>query len=77
MKIWALFSIANDYDQPDNNLVAWWQNKPKIEVLAQTIGINFDRNKGSVKLGKILKGQGVRIDGADFRLVEITEGVTL
>ena len=30
---WALFSIENNYDQPDNNLVAIWKSKPTIAQL--------------------------------------------
>jgi hypothetical protein len=33
MKIWALFSIDNEYDQPRNNLIAWWIEKPDPKTL--------------------------------------------
>ena len=33
MKVWAIFSIDNDYNQPDNNLVALYKEKPTFEQL--------------------------------------------
>ena len=39
--IWCLFCIVNEYDQPNNNLVAWWQNKPSFVQLAEAMGENF------------------------------------
>jgi len=41
MKIFALFSVDNNYDQPDHNLVAWWSEKPSIEELAKALGLTF------------------------------------
>jgi hypothetical protein len=39
--IWALFSVANLYDQPSNNLVAWWPDKPSFAELAKALGTEF------------------------------------
>jgi hypothetical protein len=39
--IWCLFSIANEYDQPKNNLAAWWLKKPTFEQLAEAMGDTF------------------------------------
>lgn len=39
--IWCLFSVENNYDQPQNNLVAWWKNKPQLETLAEALGRKF------------------------------------
>lgn len=33
MKAWAIFSIENNYYQPDNNLVALYKDKPTFEQL--------------------------------------------
>jgi len=74
MTIWTLFSIANEYDQPDNNLEAWWSKKPTFIELAEVIGITVDVKKGNRELGELLKGKEVRIEWADYRLEEITEG---
>ncbi len=73
-KIWVLFSIANMYDQPDNNLVAWWHTKPTFEILAKALGITYDKKLGNSYVGNILKGKEIRIRGADYRLEEIGEG---
>lgn len=72
--IWALFSIANEYDQPEHNLKAWWAKKPTIEQLAYAVEINFDSERGSPVLGKIMKGEKVRYMYCDFRLEKIQEG---
>lgn len=28
--IWCLFSVDNNYDQPDHNLVTWWSKLPDV-----------------------------------------------
>lgn len=35
MSIWCIFSLSNNYDQPPNNLVAWWKDKPDLTMLAR------------------------------------------
>jgi len=75
MKIWVLFSIANDYDQPENNLVAWWTDKPTFDVLAKTLDITVDKQKGNPDIGRILQGQERRIGNTNYRLREIEEGI--
>jgi len=67
--IWTLLSIDNEYNQPDNNLVAWWENKPSFKALANTLGISYIEAKGDSTVGKILNGKEVRIYNADYRLV--------
>jgi len=46
--IWVLFSIANEYDQPDNNLEAWWFFKPSFTELAKGLVMEVDIKKGIV-----------------------------
>lgn len=41
--IWCLFSVDCAYDQPQNNLVAWWQEKPTIEALAKFMACPLDK----------------------------------
>ncbi len=36
--IWCLFSIENNYDQPDNNLVTWWSTLPDVAELQLALG---------------------------------------
>lgn len=74
MKIWCLFSILNEYDQPDNNLVAWWATKPTFDVLAQAL--DFASSEPNERVWRVLKGQEVSIiGGCDYRLICIGEGV--
>lgn len=76
-KIYALFSIDNQYDQPDNNLVAWWHEKPSLETLANALGGKFPSNSDEMTL-KIVKVWGMevqqRIGDTDYRLEHITPG---
>jgi len=74
MKIWCLFSIDNAYDQPENNLFAWWEHKPSLMEIGNAIGIQINWKKGDATLGRIFKGEEVRFDGRDFRLSEMGEG---
>jgi hypothetical protein len=37
LKIWCVFSVDNNYDQPDNNLVIWFNEKPTLDQLARTL----------------------------------------
>ena len=74
MKIWVLFSIYNDYNQPDHNLVAWWNNKPTFEKLANAIGIMVDVKKGHKEIGMIYREIITRFRHTEYRLLEIDEG---
>lgn len=41
MQIWALFSIDNNYDQPENNLVGFWEKRPghwRIRKTLESVG---------------------------------------
>ena len=50
MKIWILTQIANDYNQPENDLVAWWPEKPSEEQLEAVLGCaNFRKYRTAVK----------------------------
>ncbi len=74
MSVWALFSIINDYNQPKNNLEAWWYEKPTFETLASVLNITVDRKKGNSSIGQLLKGKEIRLLEADYRLEDIDEG---
>ena len=76
-KIWALFSIANEYDQPENNLEAWWYEKPTFNMIAKLFNITVDKKRGNSFIGKLLKGQEIREGWYNYRLREIEEGVRL
>jgi hypothetical protein len=77
-KIWCLFSIAQEYDQPDNNLVAWWQEKPSIEKLANFLACPMDkaRDEDVVAIVEIWKGERADLSREDvtYRLECVEEG---
>ena len=79
MKIWCLFSIANEYDQPNNNLISWWLEKPNIKELARVLHIKFDLSKGNSFLGKLLKEQRIKDNSCytEYRLEQVEEGQIL
>ena len=75
-KIWCLFSIDNNYDQPDNNLVAWWSEKPSLFSLAKALELSFPSNKDDDTLFVVNVWQGKPSQfyfGTEFRLEEVVE----
>jgi len=75
MKIWCLFSIANEYDQPDNNLEAWFLSKPDFKSLNKVLGFNKSKAK---LVGDLLRhGRCKDIGSADYRLEEVEEATRL
>ena len=72
--IWALFSVENDYSQPDNNLVAWWRRKPDIGIILNMIGGAYDRDDSVVAAAHIFTGDGARVGNTDYRLESVLEG---
>lgn len=75
--IWCLFSVENQYDQPNNNLVAWWADKPDIATVAETVGLNFPggHDEEIVKAVALWRGENICHIDTDFRLELIGEGV--
>lgn len=81
-EIWCLFSVYNNYDQPENNLVAWWDDRPSIEVLSKMLmGVSIDQLQDDdvVSLVNVWKGQPSRFSGHDtrYRLETVTSGTKL
>lgn len=35
--MWALFHVANAYDQPSFNLVVFWRNRPSLEEVTKAV----------------------------------------
>jgi hypothetical protein len=81
MKIWCLFSVDNNYDQPEHNLVCWWQQKPTLECLAEILvgGLGKAHDDQIVGVVGIWTGNDDRVPGDDtaYRLEEVNEGVRL
>jgi len=75
--IWCLFSIYNEYNQPNDNLEAWWSQKHTFNMLSKVLNIKVDKEKGNKYIGQLLKGQEVRMNNADYRLHTVKEGKLL
>lgn len=78
-RIWCLFSVENNYDQPDHNLAAWWVTKPSLEKLAIHLGHPLDKasDEHIVRIVEIWKGAGAQINGpgsSHYSLEEVPEG---
>lgn len=76
MKIWCLFSIENNYDQPPNNLIAWWSKKPDGDTIRSAISHHESRISNS-DVEEILNGVSQRIDNTDYWIDEVEEGTIL
>lgn len=78
LKIWCLFSIENLHDQPDHNLVRFWEEKPSIEELSRFLGFPLDTAADSdiVRTVAIWTGHRIqRTPGATtYFLEQVTEG---
>ena len=75
MKIWCLFGVENNYDQPPHNLVAWWKEKPSFEVLMSALGGSMAKDSHVVICANVFQGQeDVRFDNTDFTLSQVAEG---
>jgi len=72
----ALFSVDNEYDQPANNLVCIWKEKPSLEVLAEALGLAFpsSSDEKTLIIVNIWSGKDQRIDNTDYRLEDIKFG---
>lgn len=77
-KIFCLFSIENNYDQPDNNLIAWWSEAPsedqliKVLIREYAIGIGHTEAYYASIVAKLLK-ETLRLNNTDYRLEEVEE----
>lgn len=76
--IWCLFSVANEVDQPDNNLVRWWSIKPTIEQLASFMACPLDLAGDAqiVQVVNLWQGRPEYFPSASktYRLEEVHEG---
>lgn len=80
MTIWTLFSIANEYNQPKNDLRAWWSTKPTFRQLSDMLEKCVDLEHDALDrvwqtiVGKIYRGLEQYIGQSMYRLEEIEEG---
>lgn len=72
MKIWALFSIENEYNQPPNNLIKLYNQKPHFNDLKKVFLEMEPFSKFRAEdIGNVLRGNETRIGNADYRLEQI------
>ncbi len=62
MKVWILFSIANDYNQPDKAFEKLFWEKPTAEELGKELGYTKEA------MEEIIDGKQVRLTGCYFWL---------
>lgn len=76
MEIYALFSVENNYDQPDNNLVELYEEKPSVNYLLDKLYSKFYREEYLAEITKeveaILRGEQIRIEDTDFRIEKVS-----
>lgn len=74
-KIWCVFSIENNYDQPDNNLVAWFAEKPSLNRFAEFLGYPLDKTDDETILRIVKMWQGhqtqIKLGDVGYRLEEV------
>ncbi|MDM8212805.1 hypothetical protein QUW13_02810 [Enterococcus hirae] len=76
MKIWAIFSVDNEYDQPENNLVKLFKNKPDFSDLFGWWTGSVEEHAGYNKadcIHQMLEGVPIRFTtyGTEYRLEEV------
>lgn len=76
MKVYAIFSIDNNYDQPENNLEILFQNKPNFESLRtfffEQLSIDELRDSDIMFLVDLMRGKSVRLYDTDYRIEEVS-----
>jgi hypothetical protein len=77
--IYCLFSVYNDYNQPANNLVAWFPIKPKLEVIAKTLDIDLSiaSDEQVITVANLFQGKEVYYNSTNYRIQEVVEGSVL
>ncbi len=73
MKIWCLFSIDNEYDQPFNNLVWFSRKKPSFELLMEILNVTLKDSEGVIAIANILQDKEQRLNNTNYRLQLVKE----
>jgi len=87
-KIYCLFSVANNYDQPRNNLVALWTERPTFETFCKMFEVTIEPGAdiltvldkygdALINLREVYNGRERMIFGDNYRLEEVAEGTKL
>lgn len=79
MKLIALFSVRNEYDQPPNNLVCVWDKRPTIETLSEALEMEFPNtdDETTLSIAKLWSYIEVTIGDCSYRIQEIETGKVL
>lgn len=77
MKIYAMLSIADICNQPDNNLVAWWFEKPSIDKILWAIGGTYEDDAAVLAAAHIYNGGVHGFRNTEYRVAKIDEGIIL
>jgi hypothetical protein len=74
--IWVLFSIDNNYDQPDHNMVYWWKDRPSLHEVALALNLSFPgaSDDQTLTIVAIWDGKESRIADTSYRLQQIKPG---
>lgn len=64
-KIWCIFSVANNYDQPKYNLEIAFSEKPTYKQLKKYF---------NSEIAEVINKDAVRFSDVDYRLEEIEIG---
>lgn len=76
-KIWCLFSVDNNWDQPNCNLVCWWTRKPTVQMLTTALGYPAFPCVHHLDIVAIWREETTRIINTDYRIEEVSEGEIL
>jgi len=72
--IYCLFSIRNDYGQPENNLMAWWSAMPSVEDVLYAF--NQSIHQGDAE--KLISERYYNDSGiCEYRIEQVKEGQKL
>jgi len=70
MKVWILFSVANDYNQPDAAFEKLYWEKPTAEQLAEELGYYKD----SEPIKRLIENNSYKESGGtDYWITEFTK----
>lgn len=70
----ALFSIANEYNQPSNNLVCLYDKQPSFDELAKVLNTSFPcvKEEDTILITKLWQGKEIKWGTTEYRLETIT-----
>ena len=80
MEVWAVFSVAKEYYQPDNNLIILYENKPSFEQLKELLykgeSIEDLEEEQLISIVELLKGKTIT-GYSTYRLERVEVGKRL